>query len=63
MATALKDMISRCMLRRVKNEVKKAIALPNKSEQVLFCSLTDEQKDLYKGFLLVNPLFRVNKTA
>lgn len=62
-ATALKDMISRCMLRRVKSEVKKAIALPNKSEQVLFCSLTDEQRDLYKGFLLVNPIFRVNETA
>lgn len=52
-ATALKDMITPYMLRRVKSDVKKMISLPNKSEQVLFCSLTDEQRDLYKGFLLV----------
>lgn len=52
-ATALKEMISPHLLRRVKNDVKKLISLPHKSEQVLFCSLTDEQKDLYKGYLMV----------
>lgn len=52
-ATALKDMISPYLLRRSKHEVQSDIYLPNKSEQVLFCSLTDEQRDLYKGYLMV----------
>lgn len=41
------------MLRRTKAEVQKYIRLPNKKEQVLFCKLTDEQIDLYKGYLMV----------
>uniref|UniRef100_A0A1Y1KDE8 DNA repair and recombination protein RAD54-like n=1 Tax=Photinus pyralis TaxID=7054 RepID=A0A1Y1KDE8_PHOPY len=51
-ATALKDLISPHLLRRSKKEVQKYIHLPNKSEQVLFCSLTDEQRDLYKNYLM-----------
>lgn len=51
-ATALKELISPHMLRRSKEEVKKHICLPHKSEQVLFCSLTDVQRDLYKGYLM-----------
>ncbi|KAJ8968952.1 hypothetical protein NQ317_007714 [Molorchus minor] len=51
-ATALKNIITHYMLRRSKNEVKHHIFLPNKSEQVLFCSLTHEQKDLYKEYLM-----------
>ncbi|KAF5301146.1 hypothetical protein FQR65_LT08976 [Abscondita terminalis] len=51
-ATALKDLISPHLLRRSKEEVKKHICLPHKSEQVLFCSLTEEQRDLYKSYLL-----------
>lgn len=52
-AQALKNVIAPYLLRRTKTEVQHHICLPNKSEQVLFCSLTSEQKDLYKGFLLV----------
>lgn len=52
-ATTLKDLMSPYLLRRSKAEVQDHILLPNKSEQVLFCSLSDEQKDLYKGYLLV----------
>ncbi|KAJ8940277.1 hypothetical protein NQ318_007648 [Aromia moschata] len=51
-ATALKNIITPFLLRRSKNEVQHNICLPNKSEQVLFCSLTDEQRDLYKGYLM-----------
>lgn len=51
-ATSLKEMISPYMLRRSKNDVGDSVFLPDKSEQVLFCSLTDEQRDLYKGYLL-----------
>ncbi|KAI4466822.1 snf2/rad54 family member [Holotrichia oblita] len=52
MATSLKNLITPYLLRRSKDEVNKIIRLPQKSEQVLFCSLTDEQYDLYKGFLM-----------
>ncbi|GJQ84413.1 hypothetical protein Trydic_g3886 [Trypoxylus dichotomus] len=52
MASTLKNMITPYLLRRSKDEVNDIIHLPQKSEQVLFCSLTDEQYDLYKGFLM-----------
>lgn len=52
MASALRDLIIPHLLRRSKQEVRIDIALPNKTEQVLFCSLTPEQRDLYKGYLM-----------
>ncbi|XP_044263689.1 DNA excision repair protein ERCC-6-like [Tribolium madens] len=51
-ATTLKNLITPYLLRRSKHEVQEHISLPNKSEQVLFCSLTEEQRELYKGFLM-----------
>ncbi|CAH1099563.1 unnamed protein product [Psylliodes chrysocephalus] len=51
-ATTLKDLITPYLLRRTKHEVQHDILLPNKTEQVLFCSLSDEQKFLYKEYLL-----------
>lgn len=51
-AKALKDMITPYMLRRTKAEVQDHIKLPEKNEQVLFCSLTKEQRDLYMGYLM-----------
>ncbi|XP_031844285.1 DNA excision repair protein ERCC-6 isoform X2 [Nomia melanderi] len=50
-ATMLKDAITPYMLRRTKNDVQHHVTLPEKNEQVLFCSLTDEQKKLYKKYL------------
>ncbi|CAK9823096.1 DNA excision repair protein ERCC-6 [Anthophora retusa] len=50
-ATMLKDAISPYMLRRTKNDVQHHVSLPEKNEQVLFCSLTEEQKKLYKKYL------------
>lgn len=52
MASALRDLIIPHLLRRSKQEVRSDIALPSKTEQVLFCSLTPEQRDLYKGYLM-----------
>jgi DNA excision repair protein ERCC-6 len=52
-ATTLKNLITPFLLRRSKDEVQNHISLPNKSEQVLFCSLTEEQRELYKGYLMV----------
>ncbi|XP_034830514.1 DNA excision repair protein ERCC-6-like [Maniola hyperantus] len=51
-ARALKDMITPYMLRRTKAEVQEHINLPEKNEQVLFCALSKEQRDLYMGYLM-----------
>lgn len=51
-AKALKNIITPYMLRRTKAEVQQHIKLPEKNEQVLFCALTPEQRDLYMGYLM-----------
>ncbi|OUM69720.1 hypothetical protein PIROE2DRAFT_37989, partial [Piromyces sp. E2] len=48
-ATALRDSINPYLLRRLKVDV--ASDLPKKSEHVLFCMMTDEQKMHYKNFI------------
>ncbi|XP_050346486.1 DNA excision repair protein ERCC-6-like [Nymphalis io] len=53
-AKALKALITPYMLRRTKAEVQEHIHLPEKNEQVLFCALTKEQKDLYMGYLMTS---------
>lgn len=51
-AKALKNIITPYMLRRTKAEVQEHIKLPEKNEQVLFCALSREQRDLYMGYLM-----------
>lgn len=48
-AVMLRDMISPYMLRRLKADVD--CHLPEKSEQVLFCPLTREQREQYRGYI------------
>ncbi|XP_049854885.1 DNA excision repair protein ERCC-6-like [Schistocerca gregaria] len=50
-ATVLRDTISPYLLRRMKSDVKAHIRLPQKTEHVLFCRLTDEQRQYYKAYL------------
>ncbi|XP_014231795.1 DNA excision repair protein ERCC-6-like [Trichogramma pretiosum] len=50
-ATMLKEAITPYMLRRTKYDVQHHINLPTKNEQVLFCSLTEEQRELYEAHL------------
>lgn len=50
-ATVLRDTISPYLLRRAKEDVKTHINLPPKNEQVLFCRLTEEQKELYVDYI------------
>lgn len=50
-ATILKDTITPYLLRRMKEDVSSHINLPSKKEQVLFCRLSDEQRQLYKDYL------------
>ncbi len=48
-ALVLRDLISPYLLRRRKADV--AQQLPPKTEQVLFCRLTPEQRRLYRAYL------------
>ncbi|KAL1461323.1 hypothetical protein WDU94_013230 [Cyamophila willieti] len=50
-AKTLKEIISPFMLRRMKKDVMEHLQLPNKSEQVLFCKLSDEQVRHYRGYI------------
>jgi len=50
-ATVLRDTISPYLLRRLKEDVKLTLNLPNKNEQVLFCKLTECQKKVYETYL------------
>ncbi|KAL0282390.1 UNVERIFIED_CONTAM: DNA excision repair protein CSB [Sesamum angustifolium] len=49
-AVVLRDLIMPYLLRRMKVDVD--AQLPKKTEHVLFCSLTPEQRSLYRAFLL-----------
>lgn len=42
----LRDSIKPYLLRRTKDDVKIALSLPSKNEQVLFCKLTDQQRGI-----------------
>ncbi|KAL4558658.1 hypothetical protein LXL04_036859 [Taraxacum kok-saghyz] len=48
-AVVLRDLIMPYLLRRMKSDVN--AYLPNKTEHVLFCSLTQTQRQLYRAFL------------
>eukprot|EP00803_Ostreobium_quekettii_P007583 evm.model.scf_983.2 EVM.evm.TU.scf_983.2 scf_983:13173-28199(-) len=48
-AVVLRDLIAPYLLHRRKADVN--VRLPKKSEQVLFCDLTKEQRDLYCAFI------------
>lgn len=50
-ACVLRETIAPYLLRRMKADVKDNLQLPNKSEQVLFCLLTEEQRQVYQEYL------------
>ncbi|KAG7254346.1 hypothetical protein CRUP_036676, partial [Coryphaenoides rupestris] len=50
-ACVLRDTINPYLLRRMKADVKDNLSLPDKNEQVLFCRLTAEQRQVYQNFL------------
>ena len=56
-AVALRDLISPYLLRRVKSDVAKD--LPQKKEMVLFCKLTQYQRNKYLEFLNSNELQQI----
>ena len=56
-AVVLRDMISPYLLRRKKADVAKA--LPKKTERVLFCSLSNAQRDMYLSYLASKELSEI----
>uniref|UniRef100_A0A914DQK6 DNA repair and recombination protein RAD54-like n=1 Tax=Acrobeloides nanus TaxID=290746 RepID=A0A914DQK6_9BILA len=50
-ACVLRDAINPYLLRRMKKDVEMILQLPEKTEQVLFCDITPEQRRLYKEYL------------
>ncbi|CAM9248775.1 unnamed protein product [Chrysoparadoxa australica] len=50
-AIMLRQLIGPYLLRRQKKDVETVLALPQKTEQVLFCRLTSHQRDIYAGVL------------
>lgn len=56
-AVALKDIISPYLLRRVKSDVAKS--LPKKNEMVLFCKMTQFQRNKYLQFLNSDDLIKI----
>lgn len=56
-AVVLRDMIAPYLLRRKKADVAKA--LPKKTERILFCSLTNIQRDMYMSYLASKELSEI----
>ncbi|KAJ5175327.1 DNA repair protein rhp26 [Penicillium canariense] len=56
-AATLKDAISPYLLQRYKADV--TADLPQKTEQVIFCKLTQEQRTIYKRFLESNDMMSI----
>ncbi|KAK2989472.1 hypothetical protein RJ640_019571 [Escallonia rubra] len=63
-AVVLRDLIMPYLLRRMKADVN--AQLPKKTEHVLFCSLTSEQRSVYRAFLAsseVEQIFNGNRNS
>lgn len=58
-ACVLRDTINPYLLRRMKEDVKANLALPDKNEQVLFCRLTEEQRQVYQSFLDSKEVYQI----
>lgn len=50
-AVILKDLINPYLLRRLKKDIKEVKRMPGKKEHVLFCRLSDQQREMYEAFL------------
>ncbi|KAG7512495.1 DNA excision repair ERCC-6 [Solea senegalensis] len=58
-ACVLRDTINPYLLRRMKADVKANLSLPDKNEQVLFCRLTEDQRQVYQGFLDSKEVYQI----
>ncbi|XP_056291715.1 DNA excision repair protein ERCC-6 [Pseudoliparis swirei] len=60
-ACVLRDTINPYLLRRMKADVKDNLSLPDKNEQVLFCRLTEDQRQVYQTFLDSKEVYQMLK--
>ncbi|XP_056616770.1 DNA excision repair protein ERCC-6 [Triplophysa dalaica] len=58
-ACVLRDTINPYLLRRMKADVKANLCLPDKNEQVLFCRLTEDQRQVYQTFLDSKEVYQI----
>ncbi|XP_068597431.1 DNA excision repair protein ERCC-6 [Brachionichthys hirsutus] len=58
-ASVLRDTINPYLLRRMKADVKDNLCLPDKNEQVLFCRLTDDQRQVYQSFIDSKEVYQI----
>ncbi|XP_042625045.1 DNA excision repair protein ERCC-6 [Cyprinus carpio] len=58
-ACVLRDTINPYLLRRMKADVKANLSLPDKNEQVLFCRLTEDQRQVYQNFLDSKEVYQI----
>ncbi|KAI3363158.1 hypothetical protein L3Q82_011808, partial [Scortum barcoo] len=58
-ASVLRDTINPYLLRRMKADVKANLSLPDKNEQVLFCRLSEEQRQVYQSFLDSKEVYQI----
>lgn len=58
-ACVLRDTINPYLLRRMKADVKANLSLPDKNEQVLFCRLTEDQRQVYQTFLDSKDVYQI----
>ncbi|XP_076830687.1 DNA excision repair protein ERCC-6 [Brachyhypopomus gauderio] len=58
-ACVLRDSINPYLLRRMKADVKANLSLPDKNEQVLFCRLTEDQRQVYQNFLDSKEVYQI----
>uniref|UniRef100_A0A8C5H263 DNA excision repair protein ERCC-6 n=1 Tax=Gouania willdenowi TaxID=441366 RepID=A0A8C5H263_GOUWI len=58
-ACVLRDTINPYLLRRMKADVKDNLSLPEKNEQVLFCRLTEDQRQVYQSFLDSKEVYQI----
>lgn len=50
-ALILRDLINPFLLRRRKKDIKEVSRMPGKTEQILFCKLTNMQRSMYESYL------------
>jgi DNA excision repair protein ERCC-6 len=58
-ALMLRDLIEPFLLRRMKKDVKEVSRMPGKTEHVLFCRLTQRQRDMYEAYLRSDEVARI----
>jgi DNA excision repair protein ERCC-6 len=47
----LRDALNPYLLQRLKKDVEMVLNLPEKSEQILFCDITEHQRELYREYI------------